>query len=158
MAARIAFTSALFAAAMACGAAAASGEELLDATDPEEILNIARGFGAARLGTDSVGDPQVTGRIDGNAYTIFFYGCTQGRDCTNLQFSSGWISDDVDLNMINAWNRGTRFAHAYLDEADDPIIEMDVNLDFGVSRANFDDTFRVWATNLANFAAFIQAK
>jgi hypothetical protein len=158
MAGKIAFASVVLAASLFCGMALASESELLDATDPEEILNIARGFGAATLGIDSVGDPQVTGRIDGNAYTIFFYGCTDGRDCTNLQFSSGWISDDVDLNMINSWNRGTRFARAYLDDEDDPILEMDVNLEFGVSRRNFDDTFMLWAANLDNFAAFIQAK
>jgi hypothetical protein len=158
MAGKIALASALLVAGLSCGLAAATESEILDATDPEGILNIARGFGAATLGTDSVGDPQVTGRIEGNAYTIFFYGCADGRDCTNLQFSSGWISDDVDLNMINSWNRGTRFARAYLDDEDDPIIEMDVNLQFGVSRRNFDDTFRIWAATLDSFAAFIQAK
>jgi len=137
------------------GAPSASASELIDATDPEEIVNIARGYGAATLGTDNVGDPQVTGRIGGNAYTIFFYGCIDGRDCTNLQFSSGWISDDVDLAMINRWNREHRFSRAYLDDENDPIIEMDVNLEFGVSRRNFDDTFGVWSAILSSFASYV---
>lgn len=137
------------------GAPSASASDLIDATDPEEIVNIARGYGAATLGTDNVGDPQVTGRIGGNAYTIFFYGCTDGRDCTNLQFSSGWISDDVDLAMINRWNREHRFSRAYLDDENDPIIEMDVNLEFGVSRRNFDDTFGVWSAILSSFANYV---
>jgi hypothetical protein len=143
------------AAALGIGLATASASDLLDATDPEEIVNIARGYGAATLGTDNVGDPQITGRIGGNAYTIFFYGCTEGRDCTNLQFSSGWISDDVNLAMINRWNREHRFSRAYLDDEDDPIIEMDVNLEFGVSRRNFDDTFGVWSAILSSFASYV---
>jgi hypothetical protein len=143
------------AAALGFGLATASASDLLDATDPEEIVNIARGYGAATLGTDNVGDPQITGRIGGNAYTIFFYGCTEGRDCTNLQFSSGWISDDVNLAMINRWNREHRFSRAYLDDEDDPIIEMDVNLEFGVSRRNFDDTFGVWSAILSSFASYV---
>ena len=143
-------------AALGFGLATASASELVDATDPEAILNIARGYGAATLGTDVVGDPQVTGRIGGNAYTIFFYGCTEGRDCTNLQFSSGWISNHVDLSMINSWNREHRFSRAYLDDEDDPIIEMDVNLEFGVSRRNFDDTFGLWSVILSSFATYVE--
>lgn len=149
------FASLALVFSLAFGAATASSTDLIDATDPDEIVNIARGYGSATLGMDSVGDPQVTGRIEGNAYTIFFYGCTEGRDCTNLQFSSGWISDRVDIAMINAWNRGNRFARAYLDDEDDPIIEMDVNMEFGVSRRNFDDTFGVWSAVLSSFARYI---
>lgn len=149
------FASVALAFSLAFGVATASTSDLVDATDPEEIVNIARGYGAATLGVDSVGDPQVTGRIDGNAYTIFFYGCTDGRDCTSLQFSSGWISDRVDMAMINMWNRENRFSRAYLDDDDDPIIEMDVNMEFGVSRRNFDDTFGVWSAVLSSFARHI---
>ena len=148
--------------ALACSLAlgaphlSASASELIDATDPDEIVNIARGYGAATLGVDGVGDPQITGRIAGNAYSIFFYGCTEGRNCTNLQFSSGWITDRVDMDRINAWNRRNRFARAYLDDEDDPIIEMDVNMEFGVTRRNFDDTFGVWSAVLSAFAEFIE--
>lgn len=149
------FASIALAVSLVVGSATALETDLVDATDPDEIVNIARGYGSATLGMDNVGDPQVTGRIDGNAYTIFFYGCTEGRDCTNLQFSSGWISDRVDMAMINDWNRSNRFARAYLDDEDDPIIEMDLNMEFGISRRNFDDTFGVWSALLSSFARYI---
>jgi len=149
------FASFALAASFIVGATNATSSELLDATDPEAIVNIARGYGAATLGVDDVGDPKVSGRIDGNAYTIFFYGCTDGRECTNLQFSSGWISDRVNMDMINDWNRQNRFSRAYLDDEDDPIIEMDVNMEFGVSRRNFDDTFGVWSAVLSGFARYV---
>ncbi len=150
---RFCAASAIFLAMLSSTAGAS---ELIDATKPEEIVNIARGFGAANLETDADGDPQITGRIDGNAYVIFFYGCVEARDCTTLQFSAGWISDDIDLEAINGWNRDHRFGRAYLDGENDPIVELDVNMEFGITRRNFDDTFRVWAAILAGFAEFVE--
>jgi hypothetical protein len=32
---------------------------------------------------------------------------------------------------------------------------MDVNMEFGVSRRNFDDTFGVWSAILSSFAKYI---
>lgn len=134
---------------------AASASELIDATDPTEILNIARGFGSANLDKDSAGDPRITGRIDGYRYTLFFYGCTGGEKCTNLTFNAGWDLETFDLTRINDWNRERRYGRAYLDNEGDPIVEMDVNIEFGVSRTNFDDNFALWSSILKDFAEFV---
>lgn len=149
----IAFATALAAAAALAPAAHAS--DLIDATDPTEILNIARGFGSANLDRDSDGDPRITGRIDGYRYSVFFYGCASGERCTNIAFNAGWITKDVDLDRINEWNRDRRYGRAYLDRDGDPVVEMDVNIEFGVSRMNFDDTFALWSSILKEFANYV---
>ena len=63
---------------------------LIDATMPDKILEIAKGFGTASLDKDNVGDPRITGRIDGQKYTIHFYGCLNGKDCDDIQFYTYW--------------------------------------------------------------------
>lgn len=142
-------------AAMIVCAPAASASELIDATDPTEILNLARGFGSANLDRDGDGDPRITGRIDGNRYTLLFYGCLNGEKCTNLTFNSGWDVETFDIIRINEWNRDRRYGRAYLDLEGDPIVEMDVNIEFGVSRRNFDDTFALWSSIVKDFASFV---
>ena len=49
-----------------------AAQTLIDGSDPEQIVNAARGYGSAQLTTDSDGDPRIRGRIDGTIYVIFF--------------------------------------------------------------------------------------
>ncbi|MDD7969502.1 YbjN domain-containing protein [Roseinatronobacter alkalisoli] len=135
-------------------APAAIAQSLIDAGDVDAIANIARGYGSATIQSDNVGDPQILGRIDGVMYTVNFYGCTNGADCTTVQFRAGWKNPgDITLDDMNLWNQDKRFGKAYLDFEDDPVIEWDVNLFGGVSTQNLDDTFDWWRIVLENFTA-----
>ncbi|MGT2467953.1 hypothetical protein ACVOMV_28700 [Mesorhizobium atlanticum] len=46
------------------------------------MLNIARGFGSARMGKDDNGDPMIYGRVEGVKYVIYFYGCEDHENCS----------------------------------------------------------------------------
>jgi hypothetical protein len=129
----------------------ANAAELLDATQPEKILAVASGFGSATLERDSDGDPLIIGRIEGSKYGIFFYGCTDGADCQDIQFHAAWGGVETSLEELNEWNRSMRFGTAYLDGENDPALQMTVNLDFGVSPLNLDDTFAWWARAMKDF-------
>jgi len=139
----------------AAGAQDAGGQEsgtpTVDARNVDEILSIARGFGDAQIDKDSGGDPMIRGRIEGVSYRVFFYGCTQNRDCRNIQFYAGWDAEGITVERLNEWNRNKRFGGAYLDGENDPILEMDVNLDYGVTRKNLEDTFDWWRVILGEF-------
>jgi hypothetical protein len=127
-------------------------QTLIDGNSAQEILNLARGYGSANLGTDIAGDPQITGRIAGTPYLINFYGCTNGTNCTTLQFRASWINPGhVTIESLHAWNRDKRFGKAYLDSDGDPVLEWDVNLFGGVSPRNLDDTIDWWEVVLTNF-------
>jgi hypothetical protein len=118
---------------------------LIDATMPNKILEIAKGFGTASLDKDILGDPRITGIIDGQKYTIHFYGCLNGKDCDDIQFYTYWTGGrDATLDKINEWNRKTRFGKAYLDTDGDTALEMTVNIDYGVSTKNLEDNFSWW--------------
>ncbi|MFN4057951.1 MAG: YbjN domain-containing protein [Roseinatronobacter sp.] len=129
-------------------------QSMVTASDTDTILNIARGYGSATLEADEVGDPFIRGRIDGVIYVVNFYGCTNSKDCTTIQFRAAWNeTPGVTLGTMNNWNRDMRFGKAYLDTENGPTIEWDVNLFGGVSATNLDDTFDWWKIILGKFVS-----
>jgi hypothetical protein len=135
-------------------APAVMAQSLVQGSDVDTIANIARGYGSATVQTDSAGDPQILGRINGVQYVVSFYGCTNGTNCTTIQFRAAWSNPgNVTLVDMNTWNQEKRFGKAYLDYDNDPVIEWDVNLLGGVSTRNLDDTFDWWKIVLENFVS-----
>ncbi|WP_345973421.1 YbjN domain-containing protein [Sulfurimonas diazotrophicus] len=127
-------------------------EDLLWAEGAKAIESMAKGFGSATLKTSSNGAPYIIGRIDGTKYGIYFYGCEDdGSACKSIQFTVGWSEAKMTMETINRWNRDTRFGKAYLDEEGDPCLEMDVNLDYGVTSRNVEDSFDLWTRALKSF-------
>ena len=145
---------AAFAAAWAVPASA----QTVRAQDPQSLVKALQGAGyQATLGTDKVGDPMITSGVSGTTFQIFFYNCTDHKDCATVQFHSGYdLNNPVSLERLNEWNRGQRFGRAYLDKDNDPILEMDVDLDDGgLSRLLFIDNIEYWASVLEKFEKHI---
>ena len=135
-------------------APAAHAEEMIDATDPTGVLAIARNYGDAALTTDSLGDPLIEGLIDGKEYRLYFYDCSENRDCNSLMFSAAWEAEGLTDAMMADWNREKRFGKAYLDEDSRAMVEMNANLYGGVTRVNLDDTTDWWRLVLAEFSDY----
>jgi hypothetical protein len=131
---------------------------LVHAQDPTTIVRALVGGGyAAKLGVDKVGDPMVTSGVGGTTFQIFFYNCTNHKECATVQFHSGYdLSTTLPLETINEWNRSERFGRAYLDKENDPILEMDLDLDDGgLSPLLFIDNVEFWASVLGKFEKHI---
>ncbi|MCF3934664.1 YbjN domain-containing protein [Acuticoccus sp. M5D2P5] len=150
-AARAALTA--LAAVAATGAAA---EDLIDAHDPEAVAHVARGYGSAFIETDEYGDPLIRGRMDGTVYLIYFYGCTDNAACRSIQLRALYPSD-ADLDTLNQWNRSYRFSVAYRHGGGDVALQYDVNLAYGVTPRNLDDTFDWWRGTMREFATYLDA-
>jgi hypothetical protein len=147
------FTRFAIAAAVAAFAMPA-GAEMVKAQDPQSLVNALQSGGyAAKLGVDKVGDPMITSGVAGTSFQIFFYNCTEHKACATVTFHSGYdLTNSPGLEKINEWNRGKRFGRAYLDKEDDPILEMDVDLDDGgVAPLLFIDNIEFWASILTDF-------
>ncbi|HMJ93719.1 MAG TPA: YbjN domain-containing protein [Allosphingosinicella sp.] len=132
--------------------------QMVRAQDPQSMATALQGAGyAAKLGTDRVGDPMLTSGVSGTNYQIYFYNCTDHRECATVQFHSGHkVSAPVSLDQINEWNRSQRFGRAYIDKEGDPILEMDLDLDDGgLSRLLFIDNVEFWASVLGKFERHI---
>jgi hypothetical protein len=133
----------------------AQAQTLLTGADTDEILNAARGYGAASLTTQSNGDPQITGKIEGVTYQIYFRNCTDGVDCEDLNFYLGFLDIKPSFEDINDWNLNKRFSRAYLDQDNDACVEMDLDLVKGVTAEYLDSQFGLWAMVVGQFAEHV---
>ena len=119
---------------------------------PETVLDLVRNHGTGDLETDGEGDPMIVAETGGIRYVVYFYDCDDSVLCKSIQFRAAWNAPGAySMRDMNEWNRDRRFAKAYLDDDGDPTLEMDVNLDFGVTRDNLDDTIDWWRVVLTRF-------
>ena len=140
-----------FAAILWAGPAQA---QMVKAQNPQSLVKALQdAHYEAKLGTDKVGDPMITSGSNGTTFQIFFYNCTNHVGCATVQFHSGYDFDKpLPLETINGWNQEQRFGRAYLDKENDPILEMDVDLDDGgLSPLLFIDNVEFWTSVLGKF-------
>jgi len=138
--------------------ALAAGSTLIDGSDVDTILELARGYGNASLEKQDNGDPKIKGDIDGIVYAIYFMNCTAKTDCEDLNFYLGFLDLKPEPDVINAWNRDKRFGKAYIDNEGDAVVEMDLNLEHGVSKDNLDADLTVWQLVVQQFADHVGYK
>lgn len=129
---------------------------LVSAEDPEAVRETLEEWGSATLSTTKDGDPRISGRIDDAIYTARFFGCRRGASCEQIVFSAGFAETGATLETINAWNRTKLFGRALLTDGGDAVIEMPVNLRFGVSRENLEDTVDLWRVTVLDFRDFVR--
>jgi hypothetical protein len=149
---------AMIAVAVAAAASAPAGAQLVRAQSPESVARAMRDAGyKAVVGTDKVGDPMITSGYGGSDFQVLFYNCTNHKACATVQFHSGYdFERPIPLESLNEWNRSERFGRAFLDKDDDPILEMDVDLDDGgLSPLLFVDNLEFWTSVLGKFEKHI---
>ena len=125
--------------------------------DPQNLVTYLQSNGfKAQL--DLSGDfPRIRSGVSGWNYTISFHNCTNGKQCHDLLFYSGWetrADAKPPLDKINAFNRENRFVRAFVDEEKDPIIEMDVVFtDHQMSEAMFKEHLDIWDSMIVKFVS-----
>lgn len=131
--------------------------DLVDATNAPRVAEVIQSMGyRAQMDTDGVGDPMIQSSATGSRFVIYFYGCTDNKDCKAIQFAAGFaLEDGIAPELINSWNKDNRYGKAYIDAENDPIIEMDVNLEGGVSTSNMKRQMSLWEITLGEFKAHI---
>lgn len=144
--------------AASLGGAYAADTNLIPEADPQAILQVAKGYGSATLQKDGGGDPKIVGRIEGVRYTIDFFGCVKGRQCDDILLRASWGDASVELTDVNQWNSGVKFGRGYLDDDNDPVVEMPINMQGGISQKNLDDSFDYWRIVLKSFRDMLKEK
>ncbi len=136
---------------------AAAAQSQVDASDANALANLLKAEGyQIDITTDKVGDPLLKGKLDGTNYDIFFYDCTNNANCRTIQFQVGYdMTNGMSLQRANQWNSDMRYATVHLDNEMDPFLQMDLNIDYGVSAENFVDNFKMWSNVLGQFEDFI---
>jgi hypothetical protein len=140
--------------AVSLGAALPALAQNVDASDPASMTEILKSFGyRAELSKDSGGDPKISSSSGGASFSVFFYGCTDGKKCDAIAFSSAFDLDaGSNAELMNGWNQNKRYTKAYLDDEQDPVIDMDIYLgDGGVSIDNFRFWVDTWERAVGDF-------
>ncbi|WP_444453326.1 YbjN domain-containing protein [Rhodobacter capsulatus] len=122
--------------------------------DPDVVAAFLQDYGLkVDPGRDDQGDPMLSSEVDDTKFDVYFYGCTQTRDCTSVAFSAVFLTEEpLKYAMLNGWNKNARFGRAYVDGDGNAVIEYDVNLDKdGVGGKNFTDTIDIWRSLLDDF-------
>ena len=139
--------STVFAAA-AFAVSSPAHAELVSSKNPEGIASLIRGMGLpAKLITKPGDNPYIESKYNSLVFLVFFMTCDDNhKNCKTIQYYMGYSdSKGTTLDKLNEWNRDHRFARAYRDNEGDPVLEMDVDLDFnGLPRENIIETLRTW--------------
>ncbi len=146
----------LGAAALMAMPAMASAEIVAESAD--SIVAYFEAEGASVESTiDNVGDPKLTVDFYGTEFTIYFYGCDDGKNCDSIQFFSGYQTEgSVRIARANEWNADNRFVRAYISDSGSARIEHDVFLGRnGLSADDFAGLVSRWAGQVRDFEEFI---
>ena len=135
--------------------------ELINASNPATIKAILESQGwPATLISKPGDDPYLESNRNGLKFLVLFMNCEESKKCKTLQYYMGFSdAKDVSLDKLNKWNKDKRFARAYKDDEGDPVLEMDVDLDFaGIPRENVGETFNTWASLMDSFREYVFEK
>ena len=136
-------------------AAPASAEQVL-ANQPQIVsLLQAKGYKAELIQGKET--EYIRTADSGVPITILFMNCAKGkRSCTTIQFYTGFSEIDTTHQRINDWNMNHRWGRAYIDRTGDPVIEMDVDMDFGgISSDLFYDNLNTFVATIPQFKAHL---
>jgi hypothetical protein len=111
----------------------------------------------AELTTDSTGDPMIQSAAEGVNFRVFFYECEgDPARCSAIQLVAAFdLEEGLALDRINLWNREHRFGRGYLDDENDPFVEMDLDVEYGFTTEALANNLDTWVTVLPGFKEFI---
>jgi hypothetical protein len=118
---------------------------MFDASDPPGMARFMEKTGyRVELGADTRGDPVITGRIRATNYIMQFYECEGGSFCNSIQFLAQAPAPALfTAETANGFNARWRYVRVSVVEGQ-VRLQMDVNLDAGVTADNFEDTLDIW--------------
>lgn len=155
--------STMVSAAVAAGVAllaVPAHAQMVTAKDPQQVMAAAKeaGLTDGKIVYGDDDDPYIEMQYDGLKTLIFFMNCDQShKDCKTLQYYIGFSdAENVTVDKLNTWNRDKRFGHAFVDDEGDPVLEMDMDLDFnGLPKVNVVESFNTWKSLVEQFHDFL---
>lgn len=131
--------------------------QTIQASDPQGVVRALQADGyKAQLTKDEDGNPLIDSATSGVKFKIFFFGCTNGSACTELQFWTGF-TEKVTPEQVNKWNRTHRFGRAYVDDSKEINMEYDINTEKGgLSPAMFTNDLELWDSLIGSLRKFLK--
>jgi hypothetical protein len=105
------------------------------------------------------GEQKIVSSAEGFTYDIFFYSMGENGRATSFQFCMALnLKNGISLEKVYEWNKEYRFARMYRDNEDDPVIEMDVDVEHGCTVEAIENNFERWYSLLNTFDKFVHGK
>lgn len=106
--------------------------------------------------TDEYGEPEMEVKPADSGATginVFFTSCDVDDGCENAMLRAVYEPIKPEpLKLINDWNRGNRWARAYIDEDNRPTLEMDINAYGGIGRDGVEAFVQTFFDTVPQFA------
>ena len=104
---------------------AGQGQQIIATTDIPQLIAIAKSEGYV-VSIDEDGD--LLWKIEGFLAYILV-----SDDGEYVQFQSSFEEAGTSLEKVNAWNQSKRYSRSYIDSEGDPVLELDLDLEGGVT-------------------------
>lgn len=102
-------------------------DQIYKTLSKSQLLSIMQEEGYSATDDD---EQRILWTIEGNPAFFIFY-----DDIDDMAlFWAGVESEDTTLHHVNEWNKNNRYIRTYIDDEGDPIMEMDLDVEGGVTR------------------------
>lgn len=144
----------LAAAALMMTAPVTAEAQAIFAGTPQAVIQAALPYGPITMGQpDGEGRPFLEGETDGLLYNVLMYGCNEFQVCEAVQlYATFEPSAETPRNVLNEWNQGRLYGTAYTFDDGTIVVSYVINIDFGVTQTNFEDSIDIFSILLSDFA------
>lgn len=122
--------------------------------DPNSIVTALQKAGYKAKLTYEEGNPEIESSAAGATFQLRFQNCDSEDGCEDIMVQSAYdmAKDAITLDTINKFNKDNRWARAYLDDENDPVLEMDlVFAGKQLDEDTFIDSVKAWDDVLGRF-------
>lgn len=135
--------------------------DFISSTGPDDLMALlaAAGFNP-ELGENNVGRTRINFNAYGAASSIYFYDCHDGMgDCDSIRFVHGLdLPNGTSPAAINRWNAGEPWGRAYLDDNDDPWLDLSLWVGSEMPVWVFRPTLAAWTDAASKFRLHFEEK
>ena len=123
----------------------AQESQIVETITSEQMRSLFHDQGFSNVEIDS--DDDLIVRMQGYGILVF----VRGNNYSNIQYRFSVAGTSTTMRDVNDWNRSKKFTKAYLDNDGDPVLEMDVDLDGGVTWKRIEDSILTYNQSLVAF-------
>ena len=118
---------------------AGQDQAIITSITADQLKTILKEEGYA-VSTDQDGD--LLWKIEG--YRTYLIVSDKGQ---YVQFQSSFEETEATIEKVNEWNKTKRYSRSYLDDDQDPILELDLDLEGGITRARINSFLKTCAVS-----------
>ena len=149
-----------FVAALTLPASAMAADRVVDVSSVQGVAALLREAGykaEIKMGKD--GTSYIISGVNGGSFHIDFYGCTNDKECTSIDFYS-WDKKEAFFSpaLANEWNASKRFLKVAIDKDGDLSEYLSVSTLGNMTFDNFKDYIDWFASMEGDLNKFLAEK